>query len=59
MPPVNTDGLRCLLSIESGRKAHKQFNIIFGDIWVCTGQSNMRMPMGEVENHEDEIRKGL
>lgn len=34
-------------------------NILIGDVWVCSGQSNMEMPLagwGKVENYETEIK---
>lgn len=35
-------------------------NILIGDVWVCSGQSNMEMPLagwGKVQNYEQEIAK--
>ena len=30
---------------------------MFGDVWVCSGQSNMEWPLGEILNAEEEIEK--
>jgi hypothetical protein len=30
-------------------------DILFGDIWVCSGQSNMEWPMSGIFNAEEEI----
>ena len=30
-------------------------NILFGEVWVCSGQSNMEWPLSEVDNAEQEI----
>ncbi|MXV51177.1 9-O-acetylesterase [Pedobacter sp. HMF7647] len=35
-------------------------NVLIGEVWVCSGQSNMEMPLagwGKVNNYEDEIAK--
>ena len=32
-------------------------NVLFGDVWVCSGQSNMEWPLGEILNAEEEIEK--
>lgn len=33
-------------------------NILIGDVWVCSGQSNMEMRVSETYNAEEEISKG-
>ena len=58
MPPVETSGLECRLRIQSGEKVTKEMDIIFGDIWFCTGQSNMQVRMGEINNARAEMNKG-
>jgi sialate O-acetylesterase len=30
-------------------------DVLFGDIWVCSGQSNMEWPMQSIINAEEEI----
>jgi sialate O-acetylesterase len=30
-------------------------DILFGDIWVCSGQSNMEWPMSKIFDAEEEI----
>ena len=57
MPPVVTSGLQCTLTIQSGA-VKREMRIIFGDIWFCTGQSNMQVRMGEVVNARQEMNKG-
>jgi sialate O-acetylesterase len=32
-------------------------NVVFGDIWVCSGQSNMELHMENIFNAEDEIQR--
>ena len=58
MPAVNLNGLECQLTIRSGPSASRSFRVIFGDIWLCLGQSNMLMSMGEVAHSEAEIQDG-
>lgn len=34
-------------------------NILFGEVWLCSGQSNMEMPLegwGKIQNYKEEIR---
>ncbi len=41
-----------------GKKTHKIKNILVGEVWVCSGQSNMEMPIGgigKVTNYKEEI----
>lgn len=33
-------------------------NVIFGDIWICSGQSNMQMTLSSTFNGSDEINNG-
>ena len=32
-------------------------DVLYGDVWVCAGQSNMQMGMGEIENSTEEMNK--
>lgn len=31
-------------------------NVLFGDVWICSGQSNMQMTMGMIYNATEEIQ---
>jgi len=45
------------IEISDGSKLELE-NILIGDIWICSGQSNMEMPLagwGKVKNYEQEI----
>lgn len=43
--------------IFKGKNEIKVSNILFGDVWICSGQSNMVLPMERVkERYPDEIR---
>jgi len=39
----------------SGRQTVDLTNILVGDVWICSGQSNMEMGIGNVNNAKDEI----
>ncbi len=43
----------------SGEEIHKIKNVMVGEVWICSGQSNMEMPVsaswGKVNNHEKEV----
>jgi sialate O-acetylesterase len=41
--------------IIKGKNEIKLTNIMFGDVWVCSGQSNMEWPLSRTNNAEDEI----
>ncbi len=43
------------MSFSDGHRTVKLENIYFGDVWVCSGQSNMEWPLREVNNAEAEI----
>lgn len=41
-----------------GEKTHKINNVMIGEVWVCSGQSNMEMPIagwGIINNYKEEI----
>ena len=44
---------------ENGREVKKIGNILIGEVWLCSGQSNMEMPVkgwGKVLNYEQELK---
>lgn len=41
--------------IVSGKNKIEVKDILVGEVWVCSGQSNMEFGMGNVKNHEKEI----
>ena len=43
------------VSGESPTESVTRGNILFGDVWLCSGQSNMEMGIGNVNNAEQEI----
>ena len=43
------------LLISSGHTAVQFYNVLFGDVWICIGQSNMEWPMIKEQHWNDEI----
>lgn len=43
------------LTIQSSDQKIKLTNILFGDVWVCSGQSNMEWPVSAAANPKEEI----
>ncbi len=41
--------------IISGKNTIKLHDILVGEVWVCSGQSNMQMPVSQAMNAQDEI----
>jgi len=39
----------------SGEETHTIKNVMIGEVWVCSGQSNMEMAVRNCNNYEDEI----
>lgn len=45
------------LTVTDGKKCEFK-NVMLGDVWFCSGQSNMEMPVagwGKIKNYEEEI----
>jgi len=54
LPPQKAGGPHEM--VFTGENEIKISNILFGDVWLCSGQSNMVLPMERVkENYTDEI----
>ncbi|XP_053397524.1 sialate O-acetylesterase-like isoform X2 [Mercenaria mercenaria] len=54
LPPQNAGG-HATLEIKSHDGHVKLTNVMFGDVWVCSGQSNMVFPMYHVLNQSYEL----
>jgi sialate O-acetylesterase len=39
----------------AGKNALALKNVLVGDVWVCSGQSNMEWPVGAAQNHQEEV----
>lgn len=57
LAPINASGPYEL--IISGEKTHRIKNVMIGEVWICSGQSNMEMPLsdtwGKVNNDKQEV----
>lgn len=42
--------------VEGGGRKESLTNVLFGDVWLCTGQSNMNWPVRLVQNAEEEVK---
>ena len=42
--------------VEGGGRKESLPNVLFGDVWLCTGQSNMNWPVRLVQNAEEEVK---
>lgn len=40
----------------SGRETVELHNVMVGDVWLCTGQSNMLVSLREAKNGDDEVK---
>ncbi|ULC58035.1 beta galactosidase jelly roll domain-containing protein [Flaviramulus sp. BrNp1-15] len=43
------------LTISSGKETITYNNILVGDVWICSGQSNMEWPLIKTDNAQEEI----
>ena len=53
--PSTKSGENCVLHVKQG-SSKKQLNIVYGDVIVCSGQSNMEFRMQTVLNASSEIQ---
>ena len=44
------------ITIDDGKKVVLQ-NVMIGEVWLCSGQSNMEMSVGQVKNKDAEIKE--
>lgn len=50
------------ITFNQGRKSTVLKNVMSGDVWICSGQSNMEMPVegwGKVTNYEQEVSEAV
>ena len=45
------------IQISSGIETIKLKNILIGDVWICSGQSNMEWPMSKEMHFKDEVKQ--
>ena len=44
------------LTIQAGEESKILSNIMFGEVWLCSGQSNMNMPLSNSESGEEAVK---
>ncbi len=57
--PAQTHGGHYEVTIKSNQKNIVLKNILIGDVWFCSGQSNMAFQLQQSENGNEEIKKAL
>ena len=45
----------CIITIEQGDSAVSLDNVVFGDVWFCSGQNNMHFSMQNIFNATEEV----
>ena len=53
--PLSASSTPHTLSVSSGTESVTRRNIVFGDVWLCSGQSNMEFGVGNLTNAQREI----
>ena len=54
--PAMTEGGPYKMNVQGKKNSIVLENILIGDIWICSGQSNMEWSVGRSDNAEEEIR---
>ena len=56
LPGVVEGGDICEISVSQEGKIEVAISdVLFGDVWICSGQSNMEWPMEKIFNATEEI----
>lgn len=53
--PAAMEGRELVVQSADGKQIARLVDIVVGDVWLCSGQSNMLFPMRSVENAQKEI----
>ena len=49
-----SNGNECVITVEQDPSI-RSWSVIFGDVWFCSGQSNMNWPMSDIYNATEEV----
>ena len=52
------NGVECLVEASQGEAEFRSVSIVFGDVIVCSGQSNMEFPMKQMFESDKAIQRG-
>ena len=44
------------ITIKAGKEVQELTNILFGEVWLCSGQSNMEWPVAKTPDMKDELK---
>jgi sialate O-acetylesterase len=55
LPPMEAGGPFVLAAASSSGQSQSVDDVMVGDVWLCSGQSNMELPVARTLNAEDEI----
>ena len=55
--PPQKGGSKCDIQIVNTEEAIALDGVLFGDVWLCSGQSNMVFNMNGIFNHSEEIEE--
>ena len=55
--PARTKPGHVAVKVNGKKNSLSLANVVVGDVWVCSGQSNMEWPVSSSLNHEEEIAK--
>merc|ERR1712241_1028112 len=53
-PVSQSNGNECVITVEQDPSI-RSWSVIFGDLWFCSGQSNMNWPMSDIFNATEEV----
>ena len=54
--PLQASATPHTLMVSTPTQTVTRHNIVYGDVWICSGQSNMEWGIGNLPNAKDEIR---
>jgi len=54
LPARSSDNI-CTIEVSGGGEVISLSDVLFGDVWICSGQSNMEQNMGNIINSTEEI----
>ena len=55
IPPLGESVKPLTLKFQCGEESLELENVVFGDVWICSGQSNMRWMLKDTEGAEEAI----
>lgn len=53
--PARKSGQDLVLTVRSGNESVSFTNIVMGEVWICSGQSNMEWPVAKADNGKEAV----